>query len=248
MKLHAKTDSGIGTRATFGVIVLQADETLEPEFARLMDLPGIALYHSRIRMSPEINAETLRGMKADLPLAAAMFPAAARFDVIGYGCTSAATVIGPEGVRDAIQSVHPDALVTEPLSALVAGCEALDLKRVAFLTPYVPDVSARMRARLEADGLSLSAFASFEESDDRVVARITEESILRGIEHVAGMASCDGVIVACTNLRVANIAAKAEAKLGIPVLSSNLALSWHMLKLAGISAPRPAFGRLHGAN
>ena len=178
MKLNAKTDNGIGTRATFGVIVLQADETLEPEFARLMDLPGIALYHSRIHMSPEINAETLRGMKADLPLAAAMFPSAAHFDVIAYGCTSAATVIGPEGVRDAIQSVHPDALVTEPLSALVAGCKALDVKRVAFLTPYVPDVSARMRTRLEASGLSLSAFASFEESDDRVVARITEASIL----------------------------------------------------------------------
>lgn len=37
MKLPFDTDDGIGTRATFGgVIVLEADETLEPEFARVM--------------------------------------------------------------------------------------------------------------------------------------------------------------------------------------------------------------------
>lgn len=37
MKLDFDTDGGIGTRATLGVIVLEADETLQPEFARMMD-------------------------------------------------------------------------------------------------------------------------------------------------------------------------------------------------------------------
>jgi maleate isomerase len=165
--------------------------------------------------------------------------------VIGYGCTSASTVIGPDGVRDAIRESLPGVQVTEPLSALLAGCRALGLKRLGFVTPYVPCVSARMQEKLEQAGHQIVSFGSFEEGDDRVVARISESSIYQSILNVAGQSKCDGVIVACTNLRVAHVAAKAEAALGIPVLSSNLALAWHMLSLAGITPNKPVFGRLH---
>jgi maleate isomerase len=50
------------------------------------------------------------------------------------------------------------------------------------------------------------------------------------------MADCDAVFVSCTNLRVAEIAEEAERRIGRPVLSSNLALAWHMLTLAGLPA------------
>ena len=43
MKLPYDTDAGIGTRATLGVIVLETDETLEPEFSRMMARDGVAL-------------------------------------------------------------------------------------------------------------------------------------------------------------------------------------------------------------
>ncbi len=244
MKIAFQTDDGIGTAATFGVIVLQTDETLEPEFAQIMAQPGIALYHNRIPMAPAILPETLMQMKADLPAAAALFPSSLRFDAIGYGCTSAATVIGPDGVRAAIQSAIPGAAVTDPLTALIAACAKLDARRIAFLTPYVPEVSARMQARLEDAGNSIVSFGSFEESDDRVVARISEASILKAIETVAAKADCDVVIVACTNLRCARIIAQAEKLTGVPVLSSNVALAWHMLALAGIKPAKPEFGRL----
>lgn len=245
MKLRFDTDSGAGSKATLGLIVLQTDETIEPELAQIVAEPGVALYHNRIPMVPEINAETLLQMKADLPQAAALFPSSARFDVIGYGCTSASTVIGPDGVRDAIRQSLPGVQVTEPLSALIAGCRALGLERLGFVTPYVPSVSARMQEKLEQAGHQIVSFGSFEEGDDRVVARITESSISEAIQTVAGQSKCDGVIVACTNLRVAHVARKAEAALGIPILSSNLALAWHMLSLAGITPNKPAFGRLH---
>jgi len=233
MKLRYQTDNGIGTKATLGVIVLQTDETLEPEFARIMNIDGVALYHSRIPMSTEVQPDTLMQMKDDLPAAAALFPGAPEFDVIGYGCTSAATVIGPKGVRDAVHTVLPGVQVTDPLSAIIAGCNALGAKRVGFVTPYVPDVSARMRTRLEEAGKEIAAFGSFEQSDDRVVARIDESSILAAIETVAGQAECDAIILSCTNLRSADLVMRAEARVGVPVISSNLALAWHMLTLAG---------------
>lgn len=243
MKLGFETDDGIGTKATFGAIVLEADETLEPELSQLLHQPGGAIYHNRIRMAPHVTEETLMQMQAELPGVAAQFPARP-FDVIGYGCTSAATVIGPDAVRKAIQSTRPEAKVTDPLTAILAACEVLGVRKIGFLTPYLPAVSARMQARLEEAGYVIVSFGSFEESDDRVVARITPAAIFAGIEAVAAQAPCDAVIVACTNLRVAGVAAEAEKRVGVPVISSNLALAWHMLRLAGITPAKAEFGRL----
>ncbi|SHJ10019.1 maleate isomerase [Shimia gijangensis] len=244
MKLEFDTDAGIGTRATLGVVVLETDETLEPEIARMADLPDVALYHTRIPMVNEIRPETLARMEADLPASVKMLPGALDFDVIGYGCTSASTVIGSERVARAIQTVFPNAQVTDPLAALIAAGKHLGVNRLGFITPYVPDVSARMRQKLENAGFEITAFGSFEEGDDRVVARITEDAILAAAETVANAAPCDAIVISCTNLRCLRVIPEIESRTGVAALSSNQALGWHMLRLSGITDAREGFGQL----
>ncbi|MDD9741015.1 MAG: aspartate/glutamate racemase family protein [Marinovum algicola] len=236
MKLDFDTDGGIGTRANLGVIVLETDETLEHEFPRLVVRPGVALYHTRIAMVPEIRPETLIHMEAALPASARLLPPALHFDAIGFGCTSASTVIGSDRVALAVQRACPGARVTDPLAATIAACRALGVRRLGFVTPYVAEVSSLMRLKLELAGIEIAGFGSFEEGNDRVVARITGASILRAVEAVAAQTPCDAVFVACTNLRCLDVLAEAEARIGRPVISSNLALAWHMLHLAGIDA------------
>ncbi|MCE8548449.1 aspartate/glutamate racemase family protein [Ruegeria pomeroyi] len=244
MKLDFETDNGIGTRANLGVIVLETDETLEDEFARIMRVAGIALYHSRIPMVPEIRPDTLARMEQDLPASARLLPPSLSFDAIGFGCTSASTVIGSENVANAIQSACPGAKVTDPLAAIIASCRHLGAKRLGFVTPYIPEVSAGMRGKLEQAGFEIAGFGSFEEGNDRVVARITKNSILAAVENVAAQAPCDAIFVSCTNLRCLDVIAIAEERVGVPVLSSNLALAWHMLQLADVKDSRPGLGRL----
>ncbi|MEQ9693840.1 aspartate/glutamate racemase family protein [Shimia sp. SDUM112013] len=247
MKLSFETDQGIGTRASFGVVLLQEDETLEAELARLMALDGVALHHSRIRMANEIRPDTLARMEADLPDAVRMLPSAPSYDVIGYACTSAATVIGSDRVARAVQTVLPNAGVTDPLAAMIAAGRHLGVRRLGFVTPYVPEVSQQMRNRLSDAGFDIVAFGSFEESDDRVVARIRADSILNAALSVAAQSRCEALVIACTNLRVLRVLPAIEARLGIPVLSSNVALAWHMLRLAGVQGARPDMGCLFAA-
>jgi maleate isomerase len=244
MKLDFETDNGIGIRATLGAIVLSTDETLEPEFARMTALDGVALYHSRIPMVAEVRADTLQQMERDLPASAQLLPTSLDFDVIGYGCTSAATVIGQAGVARAINSVFPRAEVTDPLTAIIAAANALGAKRLGFITPYIPDVSLRMRHKLEQAGFEIVAFGSFEESDDRVVARISPTSIAAAIDQVSAQADCDAIVAACTNLRCQRIIDDSEQRTGTPVITSNQALAWHMLRLAGITDQQLGFGQL----
>ena len=54
----------------------------------------------------------------------------------------------------------------------------------------------------------------------------------------------EAVFVACTSLRVAEAAVEIEAALDKPVTSSNHAMAWHVLRLAGIADPLPRWGRL----
>lgn len=244
MKLDFKTDTGIGTRANLGAIVLSSDETLEPELARMMALDGVALYHSRIPMVAEIQADTLRKMEQDLPDAVRLLPTSIKFDVIGYGCTSAATIIGRAGVAHAINSVCPNAKVTDPLTAIIAAAHALGVKRLGFVTPYIPEVSMHMRDKLQAAGFDIVAFGSFEESDDRVVARISPASIATAIAQVHAQAESDAIVVACTNLRCLKIIAATENQIGTPLITSNQALAWHMLRLANITVQPAGFGKL----
>jgi len=244
MKLPFETDAGIGTRATFGVIVLATDETLEPEFSKMMDIEAVALYHSRIAMVPEIRPDTLAKMEADLPASARLFPSSLYFDVIGYGCTSASTVIGSHNVARALQTVFPDAKVTDPLAAIIAAGRALNVKQLGFITPYLPEISQKMRGKLQEAGFEIPAFGSFDEGDDQIVARISEASIKAAALRVATAAPCEAIVISCTNLRCLRIIPEVEALTGLPVISSNQALAWHMLRLAGIDDPQPQFGKL----
>ena len=255
MRLGYDYDRGVGHRARLGLVVLHVDETVEPECRRLLDLDGVALHCTRIRSGAEVTPETLQDMAARLSEAAALLPPSAAFDVVGYACTSAATVIGPARAAELIRSARPDdgpagfadTVITDPLTAAKAAFAALGIRRVAFVSPYIAQVSAVIRESFEADGLTVSAFGSFEQAEEYRVARIAPASVHDAILRVAEVSDCDGVFVSCTNLRTLEVLQAAEDHLGVPVISSNQALAWHMLRSAGIADRRPGQGRLFRA-
>ena len=244
ISLDCKTDAGLGEGARLGLIVLQTDQTVEHEFRQLLNVPGVAWYHSRIANDVEVTPQTLQQMAEDLPAAAAMLPAEFEFDAIAYGCTSGATVIGEQTVADAIQISHTNVPVTNPLTASKAAFKAMGLQRIAFLTPYSAEVTELMREQLQASGFDVVCTGSFEQTDDFVVGRISPQSIIKAMQQLVSEVDCDGVFVSCTSLRVAEILPQAEQLLGKPVTSSNHAMAWHLLRLANCQDSLPDRGKL----
>ena len=219
-----------------GLIVLQTDERIEPDFARL--IPATArLYVSRVASEPEVTPDTLAMMAAHIPTAAGLLPGAVEFDAIGYGCTSGTARIGAARVHDLVQQVAQTRAVSDPLSALLAACADLGLSRLALLSPYVESVSGRLRDTLRANGIETPVFGSFNEAEERKVVRITPQSIHDAALELVRKGGVDGIFLSCTNLNTLDIIAPLQAATGLPVLSSNLVLAWHMCRLAGI-APR----------
>ncbi|MEO0750972.1 MAG: Asp/Glu racemase [Pseudomonadota bacterium] len=218
--------------ARLGLIVLSTDETLEDEARQAMGR-DVSVYHSRILCDPNVTPETLSGMEARMTASAALLPG--DLTAIGYGCTSASVLIGPEAVAERLHEVQPGVPVTNPISAVIAALNALKARKIALVTPYAADVVAPMRAFLAKAGIEVVSERSFGERDDRRVARIAEHSTQAAILEAGAAAGVEAVFASCTNLRCFGIIDASEKELGLPVVSSNSALLWHLGQLAGVS-------------
>jgi maleate isomerase len=237
-------DAGIAHRARVGLIVLATDHTIEHEFRQIYRLDGVALYESRIFNEAQVNPTTLAAMERDLAAAARVILPGTKLDVVAYGCTSAAVVIGEEKVFARIREARPGVACTTPITAGIAGLKKLGAQRIALLTPYVDEVNQMFRRHVEAQGLAVPVMGSFNHENDNEVARISQASIKNAVRELAREPSVDAVFVSCTSLHVADIAEELEAELGKPVTSSNHALAWHCLRLAGVNDSLPGLGRL----
>jgi maleate isomerase len=242
--LPHRLDGGIAARAAIGVIVLATDQTLEHEFRRLLDVPGVAFYESRIANDAAITPGTLAAMEARLAEATEIILPGLPLDVVAFGCTSASMVIGEEQVFARIREARPGVACTTPITAAFAAFEALGARRLALLTPYRDDINRFIRDYIEARGFRVPVMGSFNQEDDRKAARIDLASIRDAAIDLGRADAVDAVFVSCTSLRLIDAVAEIEAALGKPVTSSNHALAWHCLRLAGIDEPRSRFGAL----
>lgn len=232
-----------GWRAKIGMIVLANDVTVEYEVSRIVGLDGVATYTNRIVMDPVVTAETLAAMESRITPAVELLLPGEDLDVIAYCCTSGTTTIGKEKVFERIRTARPGVACTTPIVAGVAGAQALGLRRLALLTPYEERVTLGMRDFLLGEGLEVPVVATFNNRLDAEVARISEESLMAAILD-AGRTDVDGVFVSCTSLHVTGVIEECEEALGKPVMSSNQALAWHCLRLAGVEDVVAGYGRL----
>jgi len=238
-------DRGAAGRAAIGLIMLSTDHTLEYEWRRIFGtLDGVAVYHSRIPSPVRIAPGTLGAMEAEISGATELLLPGETMDVVGYACTSGTIVIGEEKVFARIRAARPAAKCTTPITGAIAGLKALGARRIAMLTPYVDAINAMMRDFVLKQGIDVPVLGSYNHENDNEVARIDAASVRAAVLELGRHPAVDAVFVACTSIRVAELVAALEAELGKPVTSSNHAMAWHALRLAGIADKLPRWGRL----
>jgi maleate isomerase len=114
-----------------------------------------------------------------------------------------------------------------------------------LLTPYSPEINSSLVRYFGDRGLNVGAVATFDRRDDRDAARISVASIEAAAESLAAAPAIDAIFVSCTSLRVAEAAERLEKRTCVPITSSNHAMAWHCLRLAGIGDVVPAAGKLY---
>jgi maleate isomerase len=245
-KIHLghQLDQGLGSRLRIGLIELATDQTSEQEFRRLFALPGVDFYVSRIWNDATITPETLSRMETDIDGGMRVILPDLRIDVAGFTCTSGAMVIGEDKVFSLMRKSRPGIPCSSPITGALAGMKALGLRRIALLTPYVQAINDMMRSYIEERGVSVPVMGSFNNANDDEVARITLASTKAAAMDLAQSQHVDGIFVSCTSLRTIDIVADVEAEIGKPMLASNPAQAWHLLRLGGVGDVLPQWGRL----
>ena len=236
-------NDGAPSKAAIGLITLSNDITIEPEINTFLPIPGVALYANRIPFSDNTTVETLRSMEADISATAALINPGESLDVVIFGCTSGTMSIGDDVVRARILEAKPEVETTDPITAGLTGLRHLGCQRVAVLTPYADDVNAVVADFIGSKGMEVGVRGSFKRVSAAEMCRVAPESI-----YEAGLAlgrqAVDGLFISCTALHVSPILERLETDLGKPVVSSNQALAWHALRLAGCDDKVEGFGRL----
>jgi len=228
-----------------GLIALATDHTTEQDFTRINNPDEAGVYVSRIAFENPTTVENLRLMGPRLTSAAALMLPGETLDVIAFSCTSASVVLGDEAVTGFIQAAKPGVQCVTPAIASLAAFEALDVRRISILTPYIADVTTKITTYFSDSGADIISSKCLGYEDDRDMARIKLTSIIEaGVDAMDDDA--EALFISCTALRAAGCVEALEQRIGKPVITSNQAMIWRSLRLAGIERSVSGYGRLFG--
>ena len=137
--------------------MLATDQTMEHEFRALVNQPGVAFYEARVFNDNDITPETLRAIGPRIAPCADLILPGIPLDVVAFGCTSATMTLGEEAVFAEIRKVRPGIACTTPVTAALAAFRALGAKGIGVLTPYAPEINAKLVALFQGRGVNVAA-------------------------------------------------------------------------------------------
>ena len=245
--VEAPLDLDDAPRATLGCVQLPTDLTLDEEGPALIArVPGVRLRLQKVELDGEsldlANYETARGR---IGRAAATLRPIGGLDVVGLACTSLAFALGRQHVQQELQDAQPGAKVTDMASALLAALDHLGVRRPALLTPYVDELHQRNLSLLRESGREVISQRNLGIVTDEEISAVSLRS-LRELAFAVDKDEADAVILACSAFRACRpgFLDCLEEELGKPVLSSQQAFLWHLLRLAGIGDRIGGYGSL----
>jgi maleate isomerase len=227
-----------------GLIALANDGTIEADVHDYLRAADIRIATTRVRTPLRNTLASLVDLGETIADAMTALVPEGRLDVVAFACTSGAMALGPETVRATVTRARPSLHVTDPVSAALRGLARLGCRRIALLTPYLPEVNAMVQDFLTGQGLELRACGYFPISDDNARGRVTEASVLEAAKRLTDAPGIEALFISCTALRSAGLVQRIEDSIGRPVVTSNQALSWDSLRLAGDMRVVAGAGRL----
>jgi maleate isomerase len=230
-----------------GMLTPSSNTILEPVTAAMLaGLPEASAHFARFRVTEiALNGDALAQFDDGLILAAAELLSHAKVDAIAWNGTSAGW-LGFETDQHLCRRITRVTGIPAGTSMLALNevLAATQVRRFGLVTPYTPDVQARIVINYTALGYVCEADAGLGIQENFAFAEVPPERLAAMIRSVAARQP-DAIAVLCTNLRAAPLVASLEAELGIPIYDTVATAVWKSLLLAGADPTRiTGWGRL----
>jgi maleate isomerase len=222
-------------RKRLGMITPSSNSVLEPvTCAMLHGVTGISAHFSRFRVTEiALDQAALNQFDPSVMLPAADLLADAKVDAIAWNGTSASWLgIGRDRSLCEAITARTGVPATTSTLACIDAARALGAKNVALVSPYTDDVQRRIAEVWASEGIAPHAERHLGLRDNFSFGEVTPATIADMIRAVAAEGA-DAVVILCTNLDGAALAAPLERELGIAVLDSVAVTLWRTLVFAG---------------
>lgn len=222
-----------------GIIVPSWNTVMEGEIQRMAG--GVMSVHSMRIPHTADTEEKLLWLGTQAPAAAGLL-AHAKVDVICYGCAAGGFLKGPVEDRALGSKIEKETGIPVAVSsaAVAEALRTLGATRVSLASPYAPWLNERLRQYLKAAGFEVMALQGLDTQNHSAVTNERIEALIAEVDRPETQA----IFVSCSNFPTLGIIESMERKLGKPIVASNQASMWKMLRLVGDKRVVPGAGRL----
>jgi maleate isomerase len=226
-----------GWRARLGVLVPSGIVVTEPEFAR-MTPEGVSCHFHRIAFrgdgSESEVLKTLRKVEQSVGEATEIICHVHPSVVGGYGYD--------QKIIQSIKEKSGGLPATTTSSSVVEALKRLSVTKISMATPYLEPVAKIGMQFVQDSGIQVLDMkwlgkAGFE------IAEVSKETLYTLVKAVDRPES-EAIFISCTSLHTIELIRFLEADLKKPVITSNQATFWNMLRLAGVKDKIEGFGQL----
>lgn len=235
-------DEGRHNRAKIGFVLLATEQTIEDDMMALMP-KGVGAHFARVAIPDSITLESLTNVGPELARAATTLLPDGSLDVISYACTSGSLVLGEDTVFQELNRGAPNAVATSLITAVICALNALNVRKVAVCTPYLDEVNLEEKHYLEERGFHVTEIRGLNLERDSDMIRVRPEAI-KQLALSVDSDEAEAIFISCGALRSVDVVEQLEEAVGKPVICSNQAMAWDVLRKAGIKDSIPGYGRL----
>lgn len=244
--MNARHLSTYAPRAKLGLIVPPTNTVNEAEWARMMP-DGVTFHTHRMPLHADTTSEEgKQALMDDLDHVFGMLKQS-RVDAIAYACTAGSMINPVESLPDGLSRRNGVSAVTTS-AAIVAALKALGAVRLSVATPYADRLNAHETHFLEENGFDVLKLIGLGigAGGPAEYVHIAETPLDKVRDHAraAFVPGSDALLITCTDFPTLPLIAELEDELGVPVVTSNQATFWAMLRAAGIQDRFARFGTL----
>lgn len=227
-----------------GFLLPSVNAVLEPDVARLLAGDDELSGHFQRVLLPR-NTEAEIAAMIDRVEAPASALAHAGVDVLGFACTAGGLIGGSGHDRRIAELIgaRTGLPATTTITAAVAALGTMGMRRIVLVAPYERWLVDREAEFLREAGFEVVADVALGLPEPRDCEAVSPQRIRRVVLD-ADLPRADGAFVSCADFRALAAVDALERDLGKPVVTSNQAVVWDMLRKVGSERRFDGFGRL----
>jgi len=205
--------------------------------------PSVSVHFARVTMT-EVSDAGFARQDTDV-FAQSQLLATANVEVILFCITAASFFMGLDYDARLKQRIETASGKPALIAAqtVIDALRVLDVRRIALATPFVPKGTDRGRQFLEANGFDVVAAVGLGYTDNFSIALINPETV-RDLVRRTDTDAAEAIVIPGGNMPCLSVVEEMEAELGKPVVTTNQAGIWALLRHLGAVDHVAGAGRL----